>query len=327
MHLTRRGLLAASLGALATPALAPPARAQAFPNRPVRIVVPFPPGGGTDNLTRLVAERLSAALGWSVVVENKPGAGGNVALDGVAKSRPDGYTMVMAQTDNVVLNPLTYSRLPYDPDRDLMPVGLIASGAAVLVVRADAPWKSLAEFTAAAREKRGQLTFGSPGIGTVSHLILELWQRSAGIQLNHIPYRGIAQSLPDLINGQIDSYMGSIPTLRGHIEGGRVRALAVSSGQRSATLPEVPTFREAGIEGVELASVWGLMAPTGTPQEIVEQVNAAVNRMIEEPETRKRIVESGADVLGGTPAAMGQFYASERERLGRVVRDANIRLE
>ncbi|WBV42564.1 tripartite tricarboxylate transporter substrate binding protein [Pseudoroseomonas cervicalis] len=322
MNLTRRGLLAAGLGMLAAPALA-----QGFPNRPVRIVVPFPPGGGTDNLARLVAERLSATLGWSVVVENKPGAGGNVALDGVAKSRPDGYTLVMAQTDNVVLNPLTYSRLPYDPDRDLMPVGLIASGAAVLVVRADSLWTTLAEFTAEARSKPGHLTFGSPGIGTVSHLILELWQRSAGIQLNHIPYRGIAQSLPDLINGQIDSYMGSIPTLRGHIEGGRVRALAVSSARRSATLPAVPSFGEAGIAGVELASVWGLMAPAGTPQEIVEQVNAAVNRLIEEPEIRQRIVDSGADVLGGTPAAMGRFYTAERERLGRVVREANIRLE
>lgn len=322
MSPTRRGLLAAGLCTITVPAVA-----QSYPNRPVRIVVPFPPGGGTDNLTRLVAERLTSALGWTVVIENKPGAGGNVALDSTAKSRPDGYTLVMAQTDNVVLNPLTYGRLPYDPDRDLMPVGLIASGAAVLVVRTDAPWKNLAEFTTAARSKSGQLTFGSPGIGTVSHLILELWQRSAGIQLNHIPYRGIAQSLPDLINGQIDSYMGSIPTLRGHIDGGRVRPLAVSSAQRSASLPDVPTFREAGIEGVELASVWGLMAPAGTPQEIVAQVNAAVNRLIEEPETRKRIVDSGADILGGTPTAMSQFYTSERERLGRVVRDANIRLE
>jgi tripartite-type tricarboxylate transporter receptor subunit TctC len=322
MNLTRRGLLAASLCTVAAPAIA-----QSYPSRPVRIVVPFPPGGGTDNLTRLMAERLTSALGWTVVIENKPGAGGNVALDATAKSRPDGYTLVMAQTDNVVLNPLTYGKLPYDPDRDLMPVALIASGSAVLVVRADAPWKTLAECTAAARAKSGQLTFGSPGIGTVSHLILELWQRSAKIQLNHIPYRGIAQSLPDLINGQIDSYMGSIPTLRGHIEDGRVRPLAVSSAQRSASLPDVPTFREAGIEGVELAGVWGLMAPAGTPREIVDQVNAAVNRLIDEPETRKRIVDSGADVLGGTPAVMGHFYASERERLGRVVRDANIRLE
>ena len=322
MRLTRRHLLAASLSTAAAPAFA-----QGYPGRPVRIIVPFPPGGGTDNLTRLVAERLTAALGWTVVVENRPGAGGNIALEATARSRPDGYTLVMAQTDNVVLNPLTYQKLPYDPDRDLMPVAFVASGAAVLVVRADAPWKTLAEFTAAARARAGQLTFGSPGIGTVSHLILELWQRSAGIQLNHIPYRGIAQSLPDLINGQIDSYMGSIPTLRGHVEGGRVRPLAVSSAQRSAALPEVPTFREAGIEGVELASDWGLMAPAGTPGEIVQQINAAVNRLLEEPETRQRIVDSGADVRGGTPEALGRFYAAERERLGRVVREANIRME
>ncbi|MCQ4159870.1 tripartite tricarboxylate transporter substrate binding protein [Roseomonas sp. GC11] len=322
MSLTRRGLLAAGLGMATAPAIA-----QSYPSRPVRLIVPFPPGGGTDNLARLVAERLTAAQGWTIVIENKPGAGGNLALDATAKSRPDGHTLVMAQTDNVVLNPLTYPKLPYDPDRDLMPVALIASGSAVLVVRADAPWKTLAEFTAAARARGGQLTFGSPGIGTVSHLILELWQRSAGIQLNHIPYRGIAQSLPDLISGQINSYMGSIPTLRGHIEDGRVRPLAVSSARRSAALPDVPTFREGGIEGVELASVWGLMAPAGTPRDIIGQVNAAVNGMIAEAETRKRIVESGADILGGTPEAMGQFYASERERLGRVVREANIRLE
>ncbi|UFN49715.1 tripartite tricarboxylate transporter substrate binding protein [Roseomonas sp. OT10] len=322
MSPTRRQLLAASLCTAAAPAFA-----QGYPDRPVRIIVPFPPGGGTDSLARLMAERLTATIGWTMVVENRPGAGGNLALEATARSRPDGYTMVMAQTDNVVLNPLTYQRLPYDPDRDLMPVVFVASGAAVLVVRADAPWKDLAAFTAAARAQAGQLTFGSPGIGTVSHLILELWQRSADIRLNHIPYRGIAQSLPDLLNGQIDSYMGSIPTLRGHIEGGRVRALAVSSARRSAALPEVPTFREAGIEGVELASDWGLMAPAGMPAEIVQRINAAVNRLLEEPETRRRIVESGADVRGGTPEDLGRFYAAERERLGRVVREAGIRME
>ncbi|WP_370590441.1 Bug family tripartite tricarboxylate transporter substrate binding protein [Xylophilus sp. ASV27] len=301
--------------------------AQGYPARAVKIMVPFPPGGGTDNLTRLIATKLTETLKWTVVVDNKPGAGGNLALDSTAKAQPDGYTLVMAQTDNVVLNPLLYGKLSYDPAKDLMPVGLVARGPAVLVVRADSPFRTLADVVAAARAKPGQLTFASPGTGTVTHLVIEMWQKSAGIRFTHVPYRGIAQSLPDLIGGQVDMYMGSIPTLQSHIQGGKVRALGVTTPQRSPVLPNVPTYAESGFRGVELASVWGLMAPAGTPPDTVQRLNAEVNRLLLMPDVREKIIASGADVLGGSPQDMARLYAEDSARLAPVIRESGIKLD
>jgi len=303
------------------------AMAQGYPAKPIKFIVPFPPGGGTDNLTRLVATKLTDTLQWTVVVENKPGAGGNLALDTTAKAPADGYTLVMAQTDNVVLNPLLYSKLTYDPVKDLIPVGLVASGPAVLVVRADSPYKTLADVIAAAKAQPGRLTFASPGTGTVAHLISELWQKSSGMKLTHVPYRGMSQALPDLIGGQVDMYMGSIPTLQSHIQGGKVRALGVTTAKRSPVLPNVPTYTESGIAGVELASVWGVMAPAGTPADVVNRVNAAVNQMLQQPDTRNKILASGADILGSTPKEMGDLYAADRARLAPVVRDSGTKLD
>ncbi len=289
--------------------------------------MPFPPGGGTDSLTRLVANKLTETLKWNFVVENKPGAGGNVALDTTAKAAPDGYTLVMAQTDNVVLNPLLYSKLTYDPVKDLVPVGLVASGPAVLVVRADSPYKTLADVVAAAKAAPAKLTFASPGLGTVSHLISELWQKSSGMKLTHVPYRGLAQALPDVLSGQVDMYMGSIPTLQGHIKGGKVRALAVTTAKRSPVLPQVPTYTESGIPGVELASVWGVMAPAGTPQNVIQRLNTELNKVLQQPDTREKIIASGAVMLGGSPQEMGELYAADRQKLAPVVRDSGTRLD
>ncbi len=322
MHLLRRLLATTCLLAAGTAALA-----QGYPARPIKFIVPFPPGGGTDNLTRLVATKLNETLQWTIAVENKPGAGGNLALDTTAKAPADGYTLVMAQTDNVVLNPLLYSKLTYDPAKDLIPVGLVASGPAVLVVRADSPYKSLADLVAAAKAKPGALTFASPGTGTVAHLISELWQKSSGMKLTHVPYRGMAQALPDLIGGQVDMYMGSIPTLQSHIKGGKVRALAVTTPQRSPVLPSVPTYTESGIAGVELASVWGVMAPAGTPADVVQKLNTEINKVLQLPDTREKILASGADILGGTPKEMGDLYARDRARLAPVVRDSGTKLD
>ena len=322
MHFFRRFILGASLLAACTAALA-----QDYPQRPIRVVVPFPPGGGTDSLTRLLTNKLTETLHWTFVVENKPGAGGNVALDTTAKAAPDGYTLVMAQTDNVVLNPLLYSKLTYDPVKDLVPVGLVASGPAVLVVRADSPYKTLADVVAAAKAKPGQLTFASPGLGTVSHLISELWQKSSGMKLTHVPYRGLAQALPDVVSGQVDMYMGSIPTLQGHIKGGKVRPLAVTTAKRSPVLPQVPTYTESGIPGVELASVWGVMAPAGTPQNVIQRLNTEINKVLQQPDTREKILASGAVMLGGTPQEMGDLYTADRQRLAPVVRDSGTRLD
>ncbi|WP_406624165.1 Bug family tripartite tricarboxylate transporter substrate binding protein [Acidovorax sp. SDU_ACID1] len=322
MRISRRLILGASLLAACTATLA-----QDYPNKPIRFIVPFPPGGGTDSLTRLVANKLTETLKWNFVVENKPGAGGNVALDTTAKAPPDGYTLVMAQTDNVVLNPLLYSKLTYDPVKDLVPVGLVASGPAVLVVRADSPYKTLADVVAAAKAEPGKLTFASPGLGTVSHLISELWQKSSGMKLTHVPYRGLSQALPDVLSGQVDMYMGSIPTLQGHIKGGKVRALAVTTAKRSPVLPQVPTYTESGIPGVELASVWGVMAPAGTPDAVIQRINTELNKALQQPDMREKILASGAGVLGGTPQEMGALYASDRQRLAPVVRDSGTKLD
>ena len=322
MRISRRLILGASLLAACTATLA-----QDYPNKPIRFIVPFPPGGGTDSLTRLVANKLTETLKWNFVVENKPGAGGNVALDTTAKAAPDGYTLVMAQTDNVVLNPLLYSKLTYDPVKDLVPVGLVASGPAVLVVRADSPHKTLADVVAAAKAEPGKLTFASPGLGTVSHLISELWQKSSGMKLTHVPYRGLSQALPDVLSGQVDMYMGSIPTLQGHIKGGKVRALAVTTAKRSPVLPQVPTYTESGIPGVELASVWGVMAPAGTPEAVIQRINTELNKALQQPDMREKILASGAGVLGGSPQEMGALYTSDRQRLAPVVRDSGTRLD
>ncbi len=321
-----RTLMRISAAALAIFGLAA-AHAQTYPERPIKIVVPFPAGGGTDALTRQVATALTAKLHWVITVDNKPGAGGNLALDSVAKAKPDGYTFVMAQTDNVVLNPLLYTKLSYDPVKDLEAVVPVASGAAVLVVRADSPYKTLADVVAAAKAKPGQLTVATPGTGTIAHLVNQIWQNASGIQFTHVPYRGMAQAIPDLIGGQVDMYMGSIPTLLSQIEGGKVRPIGVTMAKRSPVLPHVPTYSESGIKGVELASVWGLMAPSGTPSAIVDRWNAEVNALLKHPEVGDKISATGADLLGGSPKALADLNAAERARLAPVVREAGIKLD
>lgn len=321
-----RMLVRISAAALALLGLAT-AHAQTYPERPIKIVVPFPAGGGTDALTRQLATALTTKLNWVITVENKPGAGGNLALDSAAKSRPDGYTFVMAQTDNVVLNPLLYTKLTYDPVNDLEAVVPVASGAAVLVVRADSPYKTLADVVAAAKAKPGQLTVATPGTGTIAHLVNQIWQNASGIKFTHVPYRGMSQAIPDLIGGQVDMYMGSIPTLLSQIEGGKVRPLGVTMAKRSPVLPNVPTYGESGIKGVELASVWGLMAPAGTPKAIVDRWNVEINALLKQPDVRDKILATGAELLGGSPKALADMNASERARLAPVVREAGIKLD
>ncbi|MBV0881448.1 tripartite tricarboxylate transporter substrate binding protein [Noviherbaspirillum sp. L7-7A] len=322
MTILRRILAVTSLVVWSTCAFS-----QAYPSRPIKFVVPFPPGGGTDNLTRIIANELNESLKWTIVVENKPGAGGNAALDTTAKSAPDGHTLVMAQTDNVVLNPLLYSKLTYDPVKDLAPVVMVARGAAVLVVKGDSPYKTLADLVAAAKSKPGQLTFAIPGIGTTPHLLSEMWQKSSGIKLTNVPYKGLAQAVPDLIGGQVDMYMGSIPTLQAYIKSGKVRALAVTTAQRSPVLPDVPTYIETGASSVELSSIWGVMVPAGTPANIISRLNAEINKVLEKPVVREKIVASGAELMGGTPKAMADQYAADRAKLAPVVRASGTKLD
>jgi len=303
------------------------AQDKAYPERPVRLIVPYPPGGAPDVLARMLSNFVKEGRGWSVVVENKPGAGGNLALDMASKSRPDGYTLVMGQTDNVALNPLVYSKLSYDPDKDLEPVGLVAKGTLVLVVRANSPFQNLGQVIAAAKARPGQVSFATPGYGTSAHILHEIWERESGIKLLHIPYKGSAFALPDLMGGQIDLYIGSIPTLKGQIESGTIRALAVTGSERAASMKNVPTFAESGVSGVEMASAFGLLVPSGTAADVVQKWNAAIGEMLKSPDALGRIVAMGADPLGGSPLQMRELFARDRERYGQVIRAANIKLD
>jgi tripartite-type tricarboxylate transporter receptor subunit TctC len=305
-----------------------PALAQSnYPNKPIRLVVPFPPGGGTDILARVIGQKLSESLGQAVVVDNKPGAGGNIGVDAVAKSQPDGYTMVIGQTSNLAVNPTLYPKLPYDPIKDLAPISLVASAPLVMVVAASSPLKSLDDVIAAAKAKPGDVTFASPGSGTVAHLSGELLQQAANVKFQHIPYKGAAQALTDLMGGQVQLYMSSVPTALSQIKGGRIRPLVVTSTKRLADLPDVPTVAESGFKDFETSTWFGLLVRAGTPQTIISKLNSEVNRVLQMPEVREKFASEGAEVVSGTPQQFGDLMKQEIEKWGLVVKESGAKVD
>jgi len=301
--------------------------AQGYPNKPIRLVVPFPPGGGTDVLAREAAVKVASNTGWNIVTENRPGSGGNIGVDTVAKSDPDGYSLVLGQTSNLAINPTLYAKLPYDPENDLTAIGLIADAPLVIVVPAGSPLKSLDDMIAAAKAKPGILNYASSGNGTVSHLAAVQLQNAAGIQLTHIPYKGAAQASNDLIGGQIDMYLSSVPTLIGHVRNGKMRALAVTSAQRVPDLPDVPTIAERGYPGFEAVTWFGLAAPKGVPKDIVDRLNAEFNKALQSKELSVKYQEQGARVLTGTPEDFAKLIRDDRARWGKIVKDSGARVE
>ncbi|CAB3730614.1 MULTISPECIES: Bug family tripartite tricarboxylate transporter substrate binding protein [Achromobacter] len=301
--------------------------AQGYPNKPIRLVVPFPPGGGTDVLAREAAVKVASNTGWNIVTENRPGSGGNIGVDTVAKSDPDGYSLVLGQTSNLAINPTLYAKLPYDPEKDLSAIGLIADAPLVIVVPAGSPLKSLDDMIAAAKAKPGILNYASSGNGTVSHLAAVQLQNAAGIQLTHIPYKGAAQASNDLIGGQIDMYLSSVPTLIGHVRNGKMRALAVTSAQRVPDLPDVPTIAERGYPGFEAVTWFGLAAPKGVPKDIVDRLNAEFNKALQSKELSVKYQEQGARVLTGTPEDFATLIRDDRARWGKIVKDSGARVE
>jgi len=301
--------------------------AQGYPNKPIRLVVPFPPGGGTDVLAREAAVKVASNTGWNIVTENRPGSGGNIGVDTVAKSDPDGYSLVLGQTSNLAINPTLYAKLPYDPENDLSAIGLIADAPLVIVVPAGSPLKSLDDMIAAAKAKPGILNYASSGNGTVSHLAAVQLQNAAGIQLTHIPYKGAAQASNDLIGGQIDMYLSSVPTLIGHVRNGKMRALAVTSAQRVPDLPDVPTIAERGYPGFEAVTWFGLAAPKGVPKDIVDRLNAEFNKALQSKELSVKYQEQGARVLTGTPDDFAKLIRDDRARWGKIVKDSGARVE
>jgi len=313
--------------ALVATTLTTSALAQAWPSKPIRVVVPFPPGGGTDIIAREVKHRVSTDTGWTFVVENKPGAGGNLGIEATAKSAPDGYTIALGQTSNLSINATLYSKLPYDPIKDLSPIGLVASAPLVIVVPSSSPYKTLADLVAAAKAKPGDVNFASPGNGTVAHLTGEKFQKTAGIRFTHVPYKGTNQAMTDVIGGQVQLYVSSVPSVLQQIRIGKLRALAVTSEKRVGDLPQTPTVGEAGFKGSEAITWFGFLAPAGTPKEAVARLNDAFNKALQQPDLRKRLAEEGADPLGGTPEQFAQLIRDDIGRWGKVVKESGAKVD
>ena len=301
--------------------------AQAYPAKPIRVVVPFPPGGGTDIVAREVTQHVTTNTRWTFVIDNKPGAGGNLGVDQAAKSPPDGYTIVLGQTSNLAINPTLYSKLPYDPLKDLVPIGLVASAPLVLVVPAQSPYKSLADLVAAAKAKPGEVNFASPGNGTVAHLTGEKFQKAAGVRFTHVPYKGTNQALTDVISGQVQVYVSSVPSVLQQIRIGKLRALAVTSTKRVDDLPQTPTVGEAGYKGFDSVTWFGFLAPAGTPKDVVAKLNAEFNKALQQPDRRKRLGDEGADPLGGTPEQFAQVIRDDIGRWGKIVKASGARAD
>lgn len=303
------------------------ALAQAYPARPIKLVVPFPPGGGTDIIAREVANKVATSEGWTIVIDNKPGSGGNIGVDAAAKASPDGYTLVLGQTSNLAINPSLYAKLPYDPVKDLAAVGLVASAPLVVVVSSASPYRKLADVVAAAKAKPTALNYASSGNGTVAHLATEQFQKVAGIQLTHVPYKGASQGLTDLVGGQIQIYVSSVPTLIAQIKSGQLRALAVTSLQRNRDLPDVPTMVEAGYKDFEAVTWFGVAGPAAMPKDAIEKLNAAFNKALATPDVQKKLAAQGAEVLSGPPEKFASLIRTDGVRWGAIVKASGIRLD
>ena len=300
--------------------------AQSWPTKPVRMIIAFPPGGPTDLVSRVLAQKLSEQLGQQVIVDNKPGAGGNIAAELVAKAAPDGYT-IFYNTSAIVIGPALYGKVNYDTLKDFTPVLLTASVPMVLVVNPQLPARSVKEFVDLAKTRSGALNYSSSGTGTITHLASAMMSTQTGIQTQHIPYKGSAPGLVDLASGQTQFMIDTINTVLPYVRDNRLRGLAVTSAKRSPLLPDLPTLAEAGISGFEAAAWQGIVVPTGTPNEIVQKLNAEVNKALTHPDIRSRLAAQGADILGGTPAEYAAYLRSEMPRWAKAVKDSGAKAE
>jgi tripartite-type tricarboxylate transporter receptor subunit TctC len=303
------------------------AAAQSYPARPIRFIAPFPPGGGVDIVARTVGERLGARLGQTIVVDNRPGAGATLGTSLAAKSTPDGYTLLVAPVIGLAIAHAYYRKLDYDLRRDFEPVSKIGFGTVVMVVPPGLGVNSVKELIALAKAKPGQLTFASSGTGGLIHLTGELFKQMAGVNILHVPYKGTAQLLPDLIDGRVSMAIDSLPAHIPHIKAGRLRALGVARRTRSPQLPDVPTMSEAGLPGFESYTDYALYAPAGTPKAIVARLNAEIVQVLQMPDLRAKLEAIGIEVAGSAPEALRREVADEIARWTRVIRDAGIKQE
>jgi tripartite-type tricarboxylate transporter receptor subunit TctC len=299
---------------------------EAYPSRPVRFILPFPPGGGTDILGRVIAERLSASLGQPVVTENRGGAGGNVGAEAAAHSAPDGYTIVLV-APSLAISPSLYSKLNYDPVKDLAPIGLVATVPNVMITNPAVEAKNLQEFIALARSRPGAMNYGSGGAGTSNHLAGELFNIVTGAKLVHVPYKGVNLAMQGVLAGEIQLVFIGIPAALPHIKAGKLRPLALVAPQRSPALPEVPTVAEAGLKDFEVTTWYGIMTPAGTPRPIVSRLNAELVKIMHTPEVKERLAGMATDPLTSTPEEFAAYLKQEIAKWGDVVRKANLKAD
>ena len=321
-HWSTRWVMGALAALVATAALA-----QTYPSKPIRIVVPFPAGGTTDVLARAVAQKLTESLGQAVVVDNRPGAGGNIGAELVAKSPPDGYTLLMGTVGTHAINPGLYPKMPYDHVKDFAPVILVAGVPNVLVVNPALPFNSVKELIAYAKANPGKLNFASSGNGTSIHLSGELFKTMADVQIMHVPYKGSSPALQDLVGGQVQIMFDNLPSSLALIKAGKLKALAVTSLARAAALPDVPTLAESGLPGFEASSWFGLLAPAGTPQPVIAKLNADVAKWLASPEAREKLLAQGAIAAGGTPEDFAKHIAAETAKWQKVVKDSGAKID
>jgi tripartite-type tricarboxylate transporter receptor subunit TctC len=303
------------------------AMAQSWPAKPIRVVVPFPAGGGTDLIAREVGNKVVTNTKWTFIYDNKPGSGGNIGVDAIAKATPDGLNLVIGQTSNLAINPSLYSKLPYDPIKDLTPIVNIGSSPVLFVVAVNSPFKTFGDLLAAAKAQPDAINYASSGSGTVAHLATELMQKEAGVRMTHIPYKGAAQGLTDVIGGNVQVYVSSVPTLIGHIKSGKLRALAVTSAKRTDDLPNVPTVAESGLKGFEATTWFGLLGPAKLPPEVVAAVNLEVNKALRADDLRKKLGDQGLDITGGTPEQFAKLMRDDLLKWSKVVKESGARAD
>ena len=303
------------------------ALAQSYPSKTVRMIVPFPPGGTTDILGRLAAQKLSEALGHQVIVDNRPGAGGNIGAELAAKSPADGYTLLAAPGSTLTIHPSLYAKLPFDPLRDFAPITMLAAVPNLLVVHPSLPVKSVKDLIALAKAKPGELNYASTGAGQSTHLSMELFKNMAGVKITHVPYKGSAPAISDLMGGHVLLMFDNMPSALPQAKAGKLRGVAVSTSKRSPVMPSVPTVSESGLPGFEVSVWFSVLAPANTPREIIDRLNAVLVKALHTPDMRERLASQGGEAIGNTPEAFAAQMKADIAKWAKVVRDSNIKLD
>ena len=313
--------------ALVLAVVAGPAWAQDFPSRPLKLVVPYAPGGGADSVARIVAKKVAENIGQPIVIENKGGAGSIVGTDLVAKAEPDGYTLLLGQSGPISINPAVYKSLPYDPVKDFAPITMTTAYPYILVVNSESPAKTLQEFVALAKSKPGGLNYGSTGVGAANHLVAELFASKAGLKMTHVPYRGTALAVGDLVSGTLNVVFGDPISVLPHIKSGKLRALAVTSLERSPVAPEVPTVAESGYPGFEALAWHGILAPARTPPAVIQKLNAEIVKALADPATKELLEKQAMQTVGNSPEAFAAFIQKDIATWKAVAAAANVTVE